>query len=81
VLAALALAILTVVMCFMTGVFDFSQSQTMPGVVGLTREVAVGQLRSLGISPNINYEESPEAPELVIRQSPEENRALSRHPK
>ena len=76
-LAALALAILTVVLCFMNGVFDFSPRQTMPDVVGLTKDVALGQLRSLNISPNVIYEESDLSAEQVIRQSPEADRALS----
>lgn len=80
VMAVALLAVLTVVLCFMTGVFNFGASnQTMPDVVGLNRDVAVNQLKALDISPNIIYEESTEPEGKVIRQSPEEGKTVGKH--
>ena len=75
--AAAMLAVLTLVLCFMTGVFDFgAKSGDMPSLVGLNKDVAVDQLRAIDISPTVIYEESTEPEDTVIRQSPEEGAAI-----
>ncbi len=79
VVAAALLAVLTVVLCFMNGVFDFNtNAAVMPGVTGLTRDEAVRQLRELNISPNIIYEESTSAADTVIRQQPEAGKPVGK---
>ena len=78
-LAAAMLAVLTLVMCFMTGVFDFNKNtQTMPDLMGLTRDVAVNQLRAIGMSPNIIYEESEEPEGTVIDQKPKAEETITK---
>ena len=75
--AAVLLAVLTVVLCVMSGVFDFGGGASkMPDLVGLTRDVAVDQLQAIGINPNIVYEESTEPDGVVLRQSPDEGAAV-----
>lgn len=79
VLAVTLLAILTLVLCFMTGVFNFgSNSESMPALVGMNRDLAVNQLRAMDISPHIVYEESTEADGIVIRQSPEAGKSIGK---
>ncbi|HIW15915.1 MAG TPA: PASTA domain-containing protein [Firmicutes bacterium] len=71
--AAAMLAVLALVLCFMTGVFDFgSAGGEMPQLVGLERGVAEGQLGAIGITPDVIYEQSSEPAETVIRQEPAE---------
>ncbi|MGE4353005.1 MAG: PASTA domain-containing protein [Oscillospiraceae bacterium] len=75
--AVLLLAILTVVMAVMSGAFNFGAKDAMPNLEGLNRDVAVNQLRALGISnPNIVYEDSDKPGGTVIEQSPKEGESL-----
>ena len=75
--AAAMLAVLTLVLCFMTGVFDFgAKAPEMPSLIGLEKDVAIGQLRAMDMSPTVIYEESAEPEDTVIRQSPEEGEEI-----
>ena len=78
VVAVLLLAVLTVVITFMSGAFNFGGNDKMPQVVGINRDVAVNQLRALGISnPNIVYEDSSEPDGTVIEQNPVEGEPVN----
>jgi hypothetical protein len=79
VIAAALLAVLTLVLCFMTGVFDFSAGGAeMPDVMGLNRDVAVNQLKAVGLTPNIVYAESQEEQDIVIGQSPDAGKTVGK---
>ena len=77
--AALALlAVLTVVLCVIGGVFDFAGKDTdkMPYVVGQTEENARTMLEGLNLRVEITTSDSEEAAGVVIGQSIPEGRSL-----
>jgi len=79
IVAAVAmLAVLTVVLCSLGGVFDFvgSDAPKMPNVVGQTESNARRMLEGFELRVEIKTEESAEAAGVVIGQSVPEGRAL-----
>lgn len=82
--AVALLAVLTLVLCIMGGVFDFGKNgedRIMPGLVGLTEETAVSMLDAIDVNYELSYEESDQSEGLVINQSAEEGKALSKNEK
>lgn len=82
--AVALLAVLTLVLCIMGGVFDFGangEERIMPGLVGLNEETAVSMLDAIDVKYELNYEDSEQSQGLVINQSVEEGQALSKHEK
>ena len=81
--AVALLAILTVVLCIMSGAFDFGKNdevQYMPDLVGLTEDSAKTILDSydLKLDVTVVYEKSTEPEGTVIRQSVKEGKKLSK---
>ena len=81
--AVALLAILTVVLCIMSGAFDFGKNdevQYMPDLVGLTEDSAKTILDSydLKLEVTVVYEKSTEPEGTVIRQSVKEGKKLSK---
>lgn len=82
VIAVSLLAMLTLVLAFMSGAFNFGgEPIEMPHVVGLDRDIAVNQLKTLGISSNVIYEESEQARNTVISQSVLEGKTVDKNTK
>lgn len=76
--ASVVLAILTVVMASMSGVFDFADdSMTMPNVLTFSQEKASETLAELGITPSFVYVESEYTAGTVAQQSPSANTAIT----
>ena len=79
IVAALAvLAVLTVILCSLGGVFDFvgSSAPKMPAVVGQTETNARQTLEGLDLRVEVKTEQSAEAAGVVIGQSVPAERAL-----
>ncbi|MDO4749331.1 MAG: PASTA domain-containing protein [Eubacteriales bacterium] len=78
--ATVMLAVLTVLLCVMSGAFDFHKNDTepMPELVGLSESLAVSTLENLGVTPSVYRVASDEAEGIVIAQSPEANTMLKK---
>lgn len=76
--AVAVLAVLTVVLCSLGGVFDFvsSAAPKMPNVVGQTESNARLMLEGMNLRVEIRTDESAEAAGVVIEQSVPAGRAL-----
>ena len=72
------LALVTVVICALTGVFNFHKGneRILPNLVGQTEESAKAQLAELDAEPSITYENSDETKGIVIRQDVNEGTQL-----
>ena len=72
------LALVTVVICALTGVFNFHKGneRILPNLVGQTEESAKAQLAALDAAPSITYENSDETKGIVIRQDVNEGTQL-----
>ncbi len=69
--ATALLAVITMIITAMSGAFNFEEEPSeMPQLVGLHKEVALGQLEELGIIPDTISEPSTEPENMVIRQAP-----------
>ncbi len=75
--AVALLAVLTLVLAIMGGVFNFggndSSKASMPNVVGLTQETATTVLKAMNLKVKSKTEESDKAAGIVIDQSIKEN--------
>ncbi len=81
VVAALAfVAVLTVVLCLIGGVFNFGgdEPQEMPSVVGETVERATETLEDMGLRVSVTEMESDEEPGIVLDQSIEAGESVNR---
>lgn len=81
--AVALLAVLTVIICSMSGAFDFdknSDARYMPDLIGLTAESAESILDSLGMKLEVSlvYESSSEPEGTVIAQSAKADKKLSK---
>jgi hypothetical protein len=78
--AVALLAVLTLVLCIMGGVFDFGRKEdrVMPNLLGLSEETAVSMLEAIDVRYELKYESSDQSAGLVISQSAEEGEVLSK---
>lgn len=77
--AAFLLAVLTVILCVMGGVFDFAKGSSilaMPDLLGKTEEQAVKMLETMGVTPQARRQYDNAAEGLVIGQDIAEGRTL-----
>lgn len=80
-LGAAILAVLVVIICALSGAFDFKKGNdqgAMPKLLGKDVEAAVAQLEDFHVSVQIQYRENEAAEGTVILQDPMEGTALKR---
>jgi len=80
--AAVMLAVLTVLLCVMSGAFDFGGQQggteKVPALLGLSERLAVAQIEDAGFTPSVSYAQSDETAGAVIEQEPDADTKLER---
>lgn len=80
-LGAAVLAVLVVIICTLSGAFDFKKGNdqgAMPNLLGKNVEAAVAQLENFHVSVQLQYQENEAAEGTVILQDPMEGTALKR---